>query len=207
MSTLQHEIENSDPSPTWPECPACAEPHASSDHLRWNHQVRGETPMQHLDRSYTELLQELRVAQTGVQIVLAFLLWLAFSPGFRDLASAERGLYVSGLFLGLSAAALLMAPACCHRLVHGRRLKRQLVTMANRCAVAGLSMLLAAVGCAVLLVLEPVVGFRAGSAATTLTLLWFGYLWYGVPVLMRRRHQHPARPLAVIPAPVAEQAA
>ena len=43
-----------------PECPACGSPHASTEHLRWNHEVRGETPMQHLDRAYTELLQELR---------------------------------------------------------------------------------------------------------------------------------------------------
>ena len=148
--------------------------------------------MQHLDRSYTELLQELRVAQTGVQIVLAFLLWLAFSPGFYDLTGAQRGLYVSGLLLGLSAAALLMAPACCHRMVYGRRLKRELVSMANRFAVAGLGMLLAAVGCAVLLVLEPVVGPRVSGTVTAFTMFLFGYLWYGVPVMMRRRHRHPA---------------
>jgi len=198
MTGHMTQVHLSEAVASWPECPACAVPHASADHLKWNHQVRGETPMQHLDRSYTELLQELRVAQTGVQIVLAFMLWLAFSPGFRDLTGAQRGLYVSGLFLGLAAAALLMAPVCCHRMVYGRRLKRELVTMANRCAVAGLGILLAAVGCAVLLVLEPVVGLLGSSMITAFTLLWFGYLWYGVPAMMRRRHRHPALPSSLI---------
>jgi hypothetical protein len=72
-------------------CHHCGEEDA---HERWNRAARGETPLQRLDRAYAELLQEIRVAQTGVQILLAFLLTIAFTPRFPQLiaeTNAPRG--------------------------------------------------------------------------------------------------------------------
>jgi hypothetical protein len=63
---------------------------AQVDHAEWNHTVRGETELQSVDRHFTELLQELRVAQTGVQILFAFLLGLAFTPRFPDLSAVRH---------------------------------------------------------------------------------------------------------------------
>jgi hypothetical protein len=65
------------------------EPRRSDE--EWNRQARQETPEQRLDRNFGELLQELRVAETGVQILFAFLLTLAFTQWFEDLSGTQRG--------------------------------------------------------------------------------------------------------------------
>ena len=72
---------------------------AETDHAEWNHAVRGETELQSVDRHFNELLQELRVAQTGVQILFAFLLGLAFTPRFPELTGTEHGVYLVTLVL------------------------------------------------------------------------------------------------------------
>src|SRR5256885_441567 len=69
-------------------------------HDQWNFSVRRETPTQRLDRNYAEILQEVRVAQTGVQLLLAFLLTVAFTPRFATLTDFERRVYVAALVLG-----------------------------------------------------------------------------------------------------------
>jgi hypothetical protein len=83
---------------------------------QWSYLVRGETPTQRLDRNYGEILQELRVAQTGVQLLLAFLLTVAFTPRFATFTDFHRNVYVASLVLGAAANALLIAPAAFHRL-------------------------------------------------------------------------------------------
>ncbi|WP_043723048.1 DUF6328 family protein, partial [Kutzneria sp. 744] len=90
--------------------PATARSHHET-HDSWNFAARGETPTQRLDRNYAELLQEIRVAQTGVQLLLAFLLSLAFTPRFGALGEFDRGAFVASLVLGAAATALLIAPA------------------------------------------------------------------------------------------------
>jgi Family of unknown function (DUF6328) len=82
--------------------------------------VRGETPLQRADRAYGEILQEVRVAQTGVQILFAFLLTLAFTARFRSVTQFERDIYVVTLMLAAGASALLIAPARARRRGHGR---------------------------------------------------------------------------------------
>ena len=158
-----------------------------SDHHEWNLRARGETPIQRVDRGYLELLQEVRVAQTGVQIVLAFLLWLAYSPDFGTLGANWRVMYIVGLVLGLAAAACLIAPACCHRLVYGRRLKPQLFAMANRLIICGLGCLLLSVGCVLVLVIAPITGSVVGAAVSAVVLTLFGTIWYLLPVRLRTR--------------------
>src|SRR5215211_6252780 len=124
-------------------CPHC-QWLAQIDHAEWNHIARGETELQSVDRHFNELLQELRVAQTGVQILFAFLLGLAFTPRFPDLTGGQQGIYLVTLVLSAVSAALLIAPVGYHRTVFRQRLRPQLVTTGHRYAIAGLVLLLLA---------------------------------------------------------------
>jgi Family of unknown function (DUF6328) len=127
-------------------CPQC-QWLAQIDHAEWNHIVRDETELQSVDRHFNELLQELRVAQTGVQILFAFLLGLAFSPRFPDLTGGQQATYLVTLVLSAVSAALLIAPVGYHRTVFRRRLRPQLVTTGHRYAIAGLILLALSAPC------------------------------------------------------------
>ena len=92
----------------------------------WNAGQRGETPLKRADRNFADLLQELRVAQTGVQILFAFLLGLAFTDRFAELGDTERGIYIATLAACALTEALLVAPVMLHRLLFQCGLKRGL---------------------------------------------------------------------------------
>ncbi|ALG08027.1 DUF6328 family protein [Kibdelosporangium phytohabitans] len=158
-----------------------------SEHDRWNYAVRGESRIQRLDRNYGEILQELRVAQTGVQLLLAFLLTVAFTPRFAGFSLFQRDVYVASLVLGAAANALLIAPAAFHRMVFRKRLKEQLVRYANRFALCGLALLMLALTSALLLILTVVLGMHAGSWLTGGALAWFVFFWYVLPLWSRLR--------------------
>lgn len=149
-------------------------------------QPRHETEAERLDRNYGELLQELRVAQTGVQILFAFLLGTAFTPRFVDLTSAQRGLYVATLTLAAWSAATLIAPVMYHRLVFRRRLKDEIVEMTHRCAIVGLTLMLLCLVGALALAAGLAVG-RWSIALAVGTGVLFSGLWFLLPVLHRRR--------------------
>jgi len=125
-----------------------------------------------------ELLQELRVAGLGVQVLFGFLLSLPFTTRFIRLSPSQRGLYVADLLLAALSTALLLAPVAYHRLVFRQNLKERLVRMANGMAIAGL----VAVGLAVTVAVILVVSFVDGGApavvvgiflASLITALWF----------------------------------
>ncbi|WP_205862995.1 DUF6328 family protein [Planosporangium thailandense] len=157
-------------------------------HDLWNYRVRGETPTQRLDRCYTELLQEVRVAQTGVQVLLAFLLWVAFNPGFSSVTSYRRGLYVVALVLATLALALLIAPACANRVAYRRSLKAATLPLANRCAAGGMALLFASLNCVLVLILDVVLGSVLAAALGFTTVMWFAAWWYILPWTVLRRH-------------------
>jgi hypothetical protein len=159
------------------------------DHAEWNQSARGETELQARDRQFSELLQELRVAQTGVQILFAFLLGLAFTPRFADLSGAQQGVYLVTLVLAAVSAALLIGPVGYHRTVFRQRLKPQLVTTVHRYAIAGLALLLLALVGAVQLAASFVIGAWATLLAAALAGL-FAMLWFVIPLIHRIRHQH-----------------
>lgn len=161
----------------------CAEPVGRSPHAR----ARNETEDQRLDRNYVEILQELRVAQTGTQILFAFVLTMAFTPRFDHITTFQRGLYIVTLLSAAAATALLIGPVSFHRLLFRRRQKAALVDVANRMAIAGLGLLAVAMVSAVLLVLSVAVGTDVAAPLTGLLAAWFVLLWYVVPYLHRRR--------------------
>ncbi|MFI9385446.1 DUF6328 family protein [Kutzneria sp. NPDC052558] len=147
--------------------------------------ARGETPTQRLDRNYAELLQEIRVAQTGVQLLLAFLLSLAFTPRFASLGEFDRSAFVASLVLGAAATALLIAPAPVHRLVFQHRLKRQLVHLTSGLALSGLVLLMLSLSSALMLILDVVLGQEWAGMLTAGIVSWFSLWWYIVPLWLR----------------------
>jgi hypothetical protein len=149
---------------------------------------RGEGPLQRADRNMLEMLQELRVAQTGVQILFAFLLSLAFTDRFARIDDVQRATYVVTLLLTCLTTALLVAPAAIHRMLFGRGVKAVTVRISQNLFVAGLvSLALTLVG-AVLLVLDVAVGrtFAVGAAVVLLVVL--AGLWFALPLSVRGRN-------------------
>src|ERR1051326_7498703 len=99
---------------------------------------RDESAAERADRNFTELLQEVRVAQTGVQILFAFLLTMPFSARFTAIGAVDRAVYVVTLLAAAGASALLVAPVAYHRQVFRQHRKAELVDTASRFARTGL---------------------------------------------------------------------
>lgn len=154
----------------------------------WNDGIHAETNHQRLNRRYAEILQEVRVAQTGTQLLLAFLLTLAFTPRFAILTDFQRMVYVTSLVIGAGATALLIAPAAFHRVVFQRDLKHALVRSSNLLALFGLIMLMLALSSSLLLILDVVLGSPQSVWITCGIALWFGLWWYVLPVWNCVRH-------------------
>src|ERR1700759_5064573 len=124
---------------------------------------RDETQAARDDRNLIELLQELRVAGLGVQVLFGFLLSLPFTNQFKQLDGADRNLYLTCLILAAVATALLLAPVAYHRLVFRQGEKERLVRAANVLAILGLIVVGLAVSSAVLLVVGFVAGYTTGG--------------------------------------------
>ncbi|GAA3793091.1 DUF6328 family protein [Streptomyces chiangmaiensis] len=150
------------------------------------HDERNETPLERADRNFTELLQELRVIQAGVQILFAFLLTLAFTPRFPSLDTAQRAAYVSRLLLSMLAAALFMAPAALHRTLFQQNVKPAIVRISSRLAAVGMVVLTLAFTGSVLLVVDVSLGHTAGIAASAGTFVVCAGLWRALPRLVQR---------------------
>jgi hypothetical protein len=158
--------------------------------------VRDEPEWERLDRNFSELLQELRVAQTGVQILFAFLLGIAFQQRFRDLSPDQRYLYLATLMSAGCAALLLIAPVAVHRVLFRRNLKDEVVAVASRLAAAGLFFLALTVVLAVLLVVDVVAGLVPALVLAAIVAILVLALWVALPVRVRSRHSE-ARPQPV----------
>ena len=138
-----------------------------------------------LDRNWNELLQELRVAQTGTQILTGFLLTLPFSNRFPDLEQDQKQLYLVVLLGSVVATGLNVAPVAYHRILFRRRKRRWLVSAANTAARAGLVMLALDSAAVVLLVFDVVVGGVAAVVAAVAVLVFLLALWGVVPAVER----------------------
>ncbi|MFI0509654.1 small-conductance mechanosensitive channel [Streptomyces canus] len=148
--------------------------------------ARNETPLERADRNFGELLQELRVTQTGVQILFAFLLTLAFTQRFPALDTFQRATYVTTLLFAVLAAALFTAPAALHRSLFQRGAKARIVQVSSRLATVGMGVLVLAFTGSVLLVVDVTTGRAGGLAAGAATLMVCLGLWWLLPLLVRR---------------------
>ena len=146
---------------------------------------RDESPEERNDRNLAELLQELRVAGLGVQVLFGFLLAIPFTTQFARLSSAQRDLYITTLLLAALAAALLLAPVAYHRLVFRRRQKESLVRTANVLAIVGLVAVGLSITASVALVLSYVAPGLAAVLITIVVGLVFTGLWFVLPLLRR----------------------
>jgi MFS family permease len=146
---------------------------------------RDETQAERDDRNLAELLQELRVAGLGVQVLFGFLLSLPFTTVFKQLTGAERELYLACLILAAVATALLLGPVAYHRLVFRQGEKEKLVRAANVMAILGLVTVGLAVSTSVLLVAGFVAGYGTGTVIAVLALAMFGLLWFALPLTRR----------------------
>ena len=142
---------------------------------------RGETTHQVLDRNVSELLQELRVAITGVQVLFAFLLTLAFTDRFGELDRFGVTVYTVTLLSTALATLTLIAPVSFHRIVFRRRQKAALVAIADRLLMVGLALLMLAITSATLLVLDVVLGRWPATVGAAVVALFGIVLWYVVP--------------------------
>ena len=150
---------------------------------------RQETAEQRDDRNLNELIQELRVAGLGVQVLFGFLLSLPFSAKFSQISTGLRDLYLATVILAAMAIVLLAAPVAYHRLVFRRNMKERLVRFANLLAILGLTTVGAAVLAAVLLVTWYVAGALAGGLITAMLGVMLGGLWFAVPLVSRRERR------------------
>jgi Family of unknown function (DUF6328) len=146
---------------------------------------RQETTAKRDDRNLGELIQELRVAGLGVQVLFGFLLSLPFTTRFVQLSSAQRDLYLATVTLAATAIALLVGPVAYHRLVFRRGMKERLIRFANLVAIIGLTVVGAAVLAAVLLVTWYVAGALAGALITAIVGVIISSLWFAVPLVSR----------------------
>jgi hypothetical protein len=138
-----------------------------------------------LDRNWTELLQELRVAQTGAQILTGFLLTLPFTSEFPKLTDGQERLYLVVLIGSVVATGLNVAPVAYHRILFRRRKRRWLVSAANLVARVALVMLALDSAGVVLLVFDVVVGRAAAVIAATAVLAFLVLLWGAAPFAER----------------------
>ncbi|WP_445403111.1 DUF6328 family protein [Streptomyces sp. LE64] len=141
------------------------------------------------DRRWAELLQEVRVAQTGVQILFGFLLTVVFQPRFADLPHTDRVIYLATVFLGAAATGALIAPVALHRMLTGRRVKPQTVRWASRLTVTGLVFLLCTMITALLLVLRIVLHDTLALWLVAPLVLWFLLCWFALPLWARLRSE------------------
>jgi hypothetical protein len=144
---------------------------------------RNETPEQRADRLWGELMQELRVTQTGVQILFGFLLTVAFQPRFAELAAPDRTLYVVTVALGAATTGALVGPVSLHRLLTGQHLKPETVAWASRLTVMGLVLLVCTMAAALLLVLRVAGSDTAAMWIVVGMVVWFAAAWFVLPAL------------------------
>ncbi|KHL18935.1 hypothetical protein CLV56_1252 [Mumia flava] len=150
--------------------------------------IRPESAADRLTRNWNELLQELRVAQTGVQILTAFLLTLPFTSRFGELTDTQKNVFLAVLSCSVAATALLIAPVALHRALFRRGQRPWLVGAAHVCAAIGLGALVLTVSGAMWLVFDVVAGRTAAWWAIGGSLVVFTGLWVVLPAVNRLRH-------------------
>ncbi|BBY42284.1 DUF6328 family protein [Mycolicibacterium celeriflavum] len=146
---------------------------------------RNETETQRLDRNWASLLQELRVAQTGVQLLTGFLLILPFTDRFYELDVVMQRVYLLTVACSIGATILLIAPVSMHRLLFRRRRMGALVSSAHTYALVGMLLLGVALAGVATIIFDTVVGRTPAWIAGGVSLLALALFWYALP--MRRR--------------------
>ncbi|MFN8518157.1 MAG: DUF6328 family protein [Chloroflexota bacterium] len=149
-----------------------------------------ESPKQRLDRELIELLNEVRVALPGAQVLFAFLLVLPFQNRFAELTRIQEDLYTGALMASAAAIALLIAPSSYHRLNFRRPMKERMIRWANGLLIGGMALVAVGITLGVALVIDLVLGDAAAIVLAGGTAVWFAGFWFAVPLW--RRHSFEA---------------
>jgi hypothetical protein len=139
------------------------------------------------DRELIELLNELRVALPGVQVLFAFLLTVAFSQRFVDVTPTQKNVYYVAVLCSAAASAFLIAPSAFHRIQFREGEKEWLVKVSNRLALAGLFFLAWAVCCVVYVISDFVFGGTISFVSSLGSVVLFSLLWFVLPLVRKTR--------------------
>ncbi|MEH3154775.1 MAG: DUF6328 family protein [Gordonia paraffinivorans] len=152
----------------------------------WNERARGETPTERLDRNWSSLLQEMRVMQTGIQLLTGFLLTLPFQARFAQISDRDVTIYLVTTTASVAATILVVAPVAMHRILFRRHAVDALVRWANRLAIAGLGLLAVAVIGVITLIFDVVVDRGTGLIVGIVVAVVAAALWIALPLVLRR---------------------
>jgi hypothetical protein len=159
----------------------------------WDREQRDETPTERLDRNWADLLQELRVIQTGVQLLTGFLLTVPFQQRFTQITEAQKVIYLLTVGSSVVATILLQAPVSLHRLLFRQHQRRATVRVAHRLTIAGQLFLGLAVTGVVTLVFDLVLNVAAAVVGGVLTLGLIVVFWVAIPCVQRENADRDAR--------------
>ena len=150
---------------------------------------RDETTAERYDRNWLDLIQELRVAQTGIQVLAGFLLTVPFSYRFEDVAQRDRVLFLVAFGLAMLTIGLMIAPVAMHRFLFGRHQKDVLVRMGDRTAKLGLAALGLTLAAVTVLIFDVAAGALAGVVAGAVVLAFYALVWVALPVSLLRQER------------------
>jgi Family of unknown function (DUF6328) len=148
---------------------------------------RNETPLERLDRNTVELVQEVRVAAVGIQVLFAFLLVVPFQTGWKHVTAFDRYDYFVTLICIVTAAALLIAPSIHHRLLFRQHQKRYLVELGNRLVIAAMAFLTVGFTGIIVLISHVIFGAVTAGIAGAFVAVGVGAIWFGIPLHRRRQ--------------------
>jgi hypothetical protein len=148
---------------------------------------RDETAAERYDRNWLDLIQEVRVAQTGIQVLAGFLLTVPFSYRFGDIASHDRVLFLAAFGLAVLTIGLMVAPVAMHRFLFGRHQKDVLVRVGDRIAKYGLAALGLTLVAVTALIFSVVVGTVAGVVSGVVVLVFYALVWVAMPMSLLRQ--------------------
>ena len=144
-----------------------------------------ENVKERVDRELGELLDEVRVAIPGAEVLFAFLLGVAFTERFTELTSLQRGIYFATLLMVAGGIALLVAPTAYHRINFRDGGKQELLYSATRMVLASLVLLLLSVTGVVYLVADLLYGTAEAAISAAVVAAWFVWFWFAFPILRR----------------------
>ena len=148
-----------------------------------------EQPEERLNRELIELLNELRVALPGVQVLFAFLLTVPFSDRFTTLSDVQRGIYFA-TFVGTTiATGFFMAPTAYHRIRFRQGDKERMLRTSNRFAIAGIAFLALSVVLAVVLTADLMFGLSTAVIVGLCVVLFLVWVWFAIPLTRRLRDE------------------
>jgi hypothetical protein len=145
-----------------------------------------EDPKERVDRELIELLNELRVALPGVQVLFAFLLVVPFSQRFDVLSSADRRVYFAAVLGSAAASAFLIAPSAHHRLRFRSGNKERMLKVANVLAIAGMVALAFSMGCVVYVISAVLHSATTAAIVTGVVTGGIVGLWFVLPLTYPR---------------------